>query len=284
MQLRKIGIWYNAEKPGVLDVAARVLRAFEACGVAACVPETLARELKLTDACVDEYDQCDLLVVLGGDGTLLSALDVALPLDLPMLGVNMGRVGFLSEIQMESLEDDIEKLLQGAFFMEERMLLEVEAPGHKSVYALNEVSFNRMDSMVGILTVEVEANGVLVDCCAGDGLIVATATGSTAYSLSAGGPIVSPDLDCMVLTPICPHTLNARPVVLSASTLVTVRVRGEEKRALMLMDGRNPVRLSDGGGEILVRRAEKRARFVRLRQHNYFELLRAKLSQWTRAE
>lgn len=285
MRLQKIGIWYNAQKPGVQSVAARLIRALEDGGAKVCVPEVLALELGLGSTYIDEgYLGCDLLAVLGGDGTILSALDIAIPRDLPMLGINMGRIGFLSEIQIESLEEDISKLLSGAFFMEERMLLKVEAPGHAPAYALNEVSFNRMDSLVGILALETEADGVLVDCCAGDGLIVATSTGSTAYSLSAGGPIVSPDLDCIVLTPICPHTLNARPVVLSAATAVTVRLRGTEKRAVMLIDGRKPVELKDAGEGITIEKANRRARFVRLRKHNYFELLREKLSQWTRAE
>jgi len=120
-----------------------------------------------------------------------------------------------------------------------------------------------------------------VDCISGDGLIVATATGSTAYSLSAGGPVVQPGLDCFVLTPICPHTLNARPVVVSADERITVRMVDDRGGAQAVLDGRRVIALDRQHPEITIRRSLRQARFVRLRERNFYSLLRSKLSEWT---
>jgi len=126
-----------------------------------------------------------------------------------------------------------------------------------------------------------EANGTLVDRISGDGLIIATATGSTAYSLSAGGPVVLPGLDCFVLTPVCPHTLNARPVVVSSDHRITVRMLDDRGGAQAVLDGRKVIPLSEGNPGITISRSERHARFVRLQERNYFGLLRNKLSEWT---
>lgn len=278
MAFQCVGIWHNADKPDVEGTAARVVRALEAHGMRVAMEDSLAAALGRAPG--PEFGDCDLLIVLGGDGTILSALDIALPNELPVLGVNLGRVGFLAEIQPDAIEVDIARLAQGAYALESRMLLEASS-GSRYGYALNEVSFNRSDSSVGVLSLEVETSGALIDRFSGDGLIVASATGSTAYSMAAGGPIVGPGLECMVLTPICPHTLHARPVVISAARTVSVRIIGDERRARVILDGSRTLEAEGPDGCVQVRRAAKRLRFVKLHQINYFDLLREKLTDWT---
>jgi NAD+ kinase len=266
MAFQTVAIWQNDEKPGVEEVSRRLKAALSACGI------------RVLPDC-NKLDACDLMIVLGGDGTLLRAFEVVLPYDLPLLGVNMGRVGFLSEVQPEELEQDVRMLADGRYTIESRMLLETRTSSGQRAYALNEVAFNRSDSSVGVLSLCVTADGNVVDRFSGDGLIVATPTGSTAYSLAAGGPIVVPGLDCMVLTPICPHTLAARPMVVSDQKTVSVSILGDASRARVIIDGRHVLTPDDGA--VTVCRAPINMRFIRLRTHSFFELLRGKLSDWT---
>ncbi len=282
MTFGKVGIWYNADKKGVCQITRRLIEAFKPYGTKLVIPDELAQGLGIVpEAAFSGYSGCDLMIVLGGDGTLLSALDIAREMDIPLLGVNMGRIGFLSEIDPEALERDIDRLMQGAYRLEQRMLLKAYIPGKGVFYALNEVSINRTGDAAGILSLEIEAGGVLIDRFSGDGLIVASATGSTAYSLSAGGPIVAPGMECMLLTPVCPHTLHARPVVISPDGPVTVRVLGGDESAKALFDGRSGVPLCGEAKHILIRRASRGVNFVRLNERNFFDLLRSKLSDWT---
>lgn len=265
MAFRTVGIWQNDAKPGVQAVAWRLRAALTAKG------------MRVLPDC-EHLDDCDLMMVLGGDGTFLHAFEAALPRDIPMLGVNLGRVGFLSEIQPEHLEEDVDLLASGRYSVESRMLLEVKTAAGQKAFALNEVAFNRSDSSVGVLSLSVSAGGAVMDRFSGDGLIVATPTGSTAYSMAAGGPIVAPGLNCILLTPICPHTLAARPIVLGDGQIVSVSILGDNRRARVIVDGRYVMAPDDG--PITVCRAGRDIRFVRLRPHSFFELLRGKLSDW----
>ena len=279
MDIRRVGVLWNPRKSAGLPVARRVINILEARGVAPYLDAGLAAAFKRPVA--PSFADCDLLCVLGGDGTLLSALDVAIPNDIPMLGINLGRVGFLSEVEPDRLEEDFDLLFEGRTFMENRMILEIEWESSERMFALNEISVMRRGQSVGILSLELTVNGMLVDRISGDGLIVASATGSTAYSLSAGGPIVWPGLDCFVLTPVCPHTMSARPFVAPASNRVTVKVLGDPSQTHAVLDGRRTLELSEDRSSVTIVKGVRKARFVRLRERDYFGLLREKLSQWT---
>ena len=279
MDIRTVGVMWNPKKSAGLPVARRVINVLEKHDVALRLDAGLASAFRREAA--KSFADCDLLCVLGGDGTLLSALDVAIPNDIPMLGVDLGRVGFLSEVEPEDLEEDFERLFAGEGAMEDRMIMEIEGEDPRSMFALNEVCIMRRGRSVGILSVELMVNGTLLDRISGDGLIVASATGSTAYSLSAGGPIVSPGLDCFVLTPVCPHTMSARPFVASAGDRISVRVLGDASATHAVLDGRRTLELSEERSQITIVKSMRTARFVRLRERDYFGLLRKKLSQWT---
>ena len=279
MGFRKVGVLWNSSKPEGLDTARRVLSVLKSKGVSYSVDENLSDtfgERERMDR--TSFSDCEMLIVLGGDGTILRALDYAIPGDLPILGVNIGRLGFLCEVERDDVEEDLCRVLDGGYAVDERMTMCIEGFDEQRFFALNEVVIDRSTPEVRILSLEYAANGTTVNHISGDGLIVATATGSTAYSLSAGGPILAPGLDCFVLTPICPHMLNVRPVILSASDRITVRLTDDRNGARAVLDSRKfiPIR-----GEIVIRRSERNARFIRLHNRNYFDLLRGKLSEWT---
>ena len=279
MGFRKVGVLWNSSKPEGLDTARRVLSVLKSKGVSYSVDENLSDtfgEREHMDRI--SFSDCEMLIVLGGDGTILRALDYAIPGDLPSLGVNIGRLGFLCEVERDDVEEDLCRVLDGGYAVDERMTMCIDGFDEQRFFALNEVVIDRSTPEVRILSLEYAANGTTVNHISGDGLIVATATGSTAYSLSAGGPILAPGLDCFVLTPICPHMLNVRPVVLSASDRITVRLTDDRNGARAVLDSRKLVPIQ---GEIVIRRSKRNARFIRLHNRNYFDLLRGKLSEWT---
>ena len=282
MSHRCIGIHWNSSKPSGLEVARKLIGLLRQKDVEVCLNGSLDAQLNVSGCLVDRFDRCQLLIVLGGDGTILSGLDRAIPYDTPRLGVNLGRRGFLTEVETDELNERIiDRLLAGDYAIDARTTMMIEGQDHLRYYALNDIVITRATPSVRILSLEYEANGALVDCISGDGLIVATATGSTAYSLSAGGPVVLPGLECFVLTPICPHTLNAGPVVVSADERITVRIVEDRVGAQAVLDGRRVIALDRDHPEITICRSARQARFVRLFERNYYGLLRNKLSEWT---
>lgn len=281
MEFRKVGIYWNPTKHAGLEIARELKTLLEERHVQAITGITLAHALGCPGLASQDYSECDLLVVLGGDGTILSALDVALPDDIPILGINLGRLGFLSEVNPQDLRRDVTEVLEGRYAIDSRMTLTLQGEDEKSMFALNEVVVTRSTSALRVLSLEIEVNGQRVDRIAGDGIIVATATGSTAYSLSAGGPIVHPGLDCFVITPICSHAMNARPVVVSAEDRITIRVLDGRDGANAALDGRKIVPILPGQTGVTVLRSGLQARFIRLHDRNYFSLLHGKLSEWT---
>jgi len=224
--------------------------------------------------------RADILVVLGGDGTLLAVARAVGDAEVPILGVNLGTLGFLTDTRREDLFPTLEEVLAGSFAVEERMRFEVEllrdGEPLESYLALNDavVSNTALSRMVHLETL---ADGAPVTTYHADGLIVATPTGSTAYSLSAGGPLMLPTLEAMVLTPICAHTLTQRPLVLPATSVVEVRVQDTRGgRVHLTVDGQVGLDL-EMGDRVSVRRAAHPTRLLVPPERNRFAVLRAKL-------
>ena len=281
MEFRKIGLIWNPTKTSGFEVARELRDILAERGLSVTTGITLAHALGAPELAEGSFEECDLLMVLGGDGTLLSALDYALPKNIPMLGINLGRMGFMTEVDPANLRRDVSEVLNGNYTIDSRMTLTVAGQNENNFFALNDIVLTRSTPSVRILSLEIEVNGIVVDRISGDGLIVATATGSTAYSLSAGGPIIRPGLDCLVITPICPHTLNTRPVVVSSNDVIKIRVMDDRGGAQAVMDGRKIINVPCGEPGVTILRSELRARFIRLHDRNYFSLLRDKLSEWT---
>jgi NAD+ kinase len=220
----------------------------------------------------------DLIVVLGGDGTLLAVADIVgqSDCDVPILGVNFGSLGFLTEITRPELFTSLEAAMNGHIQLDERMML-TGTVGRQSRVALNDIVFTRM-ALSRMVDLDVTVGDQFVMSVRSDGLIVASPTGSTAYNLSAGGPVVHPALDAIVLTPIAPHTLTHRPIVIPAAREVRIRASSGNAGAeiYVTFDGQHGFPVQEGD-EVSVTRAAKPIRLVRATNRSYFEVLRKKL-------
>lgn len=227
-------------------------------------------------------ERAELLVVFGGDGTILRAARLAAPRGIPIAGVNMGGFGFLAELSTEEFPAALPLLLAGRYDIDERMMLEaaVEDRGPR-LLALNDIVVTKSGA-ARVLRLRVSVNGEHLASYPADGVIVATPTGSTAYSLSAGGPILDPRVSAIVITPICPHTFNARAVVVGGEDEIGVQVTAPDPEATLSVDGRVGVTLI-AVRSVTVRAAAQRTRFVRLRGRRFYGILRTKLAWGGRA-
>lgn len=214
----------------------------------------------------------DILLSIGGDGTFLSAACMAAPRGIPVLGVNLGRLGFLSESRPEDVAD---ALLSGAFSVEMRTMLEVDrgCAGEGTVHALNEVSVSRVGS--SMLGIDVQIDGNSLPTYWSDGLLVSTASGSTAYSLSVGGPICTPSAQVMIVAPVAPHNLNVRPLVIPDDSRISISFKSRDKKVLLAVDGRNVTVPSDT--VITVAKSPYSLKKVRLGGSNFINALRSRL-------
>jgi NAD+ kinase len=228
--------------------------------------------------------QADLVIAIGGDGTLLQAAGLVARHDVPLLGINRGRLGFLTDVMPQDVMTYLDAALNGELERDMRPLLfaRLQRPGQAVVecLALNDVVVQRMGTG-RLLDFETSVNGRYVNTHSGDGMIIASATGSTAYALSCGGPIVEPNLDVMVLSPICPHTLSDRPIVVSARTTIEIQLleRGDT-RARFVCDGqvRGEMTCAD---RLQIAPAKERITLLHPPGYDYFSLLRSKL-HWGR--
>ena len=223
----------------------------------------------------------ELVLTFGGDGTLLAGAHVALKYGIPLLGINLGTVGFLTEEEPENLQQALERLLSGDYTAEERSLLSVHMPAAgKTFLALNDAVVTR-GGYARLIRVEARVNDALYDVFTADGLIVATPTGSTGYSLSAGGPIVEPSMSCMVLTPVCAHSLRRCPIIVSDTSEIRLRLQtGREQSGELQIDGVSRGNLA-AGDEIVIRGTERKMKLLRLHPYDFFSLMRTKLTEWT---
>ena len=223
----------------------------------------------------------DLILTFGGDGTFLAGARFAMKYNVPLLGVNLGTVGFLTEEEPERLQSALESILQGRFETEERMLLRVQnlKTGESSL-ALNDMVISR-GGFARLIRVACSVNGEQYGVFSADGMIAATPTGSTGYSLSAGGPIVDPRMNSIILTPVCAHSLQHCPCILSGNAQVHFRLQPESSQTAELqIDGISMGRL-EAGDEVAVTGAEQTIRLIRLRPYRFFEVLRTKLIEWS---
>lgn len=288
----RIMFYLNRNKEHVLDT---VQHCTALCRQRGIVPLYFREDAAFLAQCMDidpdslfdapEQAKTDMLFVFGGDGTMLQALDSFVTSDIPVLGVNLGRLGFLLETEREDLAQALDMICRSNYQIERRMMLHVQMMHngkHVSAYATNEVSISRGLSQ-RMIALDAYVGNVHVDHYIADGIVLASPTGSTGYSLSAGGPIVSPDVPCFVLNPICPHSLQSRPIVLSCQETVTLRVSMREMREgiQLSLDGHAVCQMQNHE-QIHVSRSSHDALLVRFpKERNYFSLLKDKLSQWS---
>jgi len=222
----------------------------------------------------------DLAIVVGGDGTMLHVARSLAPYGVPLVGINLGRLGFLTDISTEQMYEELTRILDGDFETEERILLEAEVVRDGKVLhaanAFNDVVINK-GQLARLIEFETWLDGEFVNSTRADGIIVATPTGSTAYALSAGGPILHPTLPAIVLVPICPHTLSDRPLAVSSDSHVEiVMISTAQQKAHVTLDGQTNFSIQDND-RVRVRRAERPVTLIHPSRRNHYDVLRAKL-------
>lgn len=237
-------------------------------------------EPELDSAALSLDNPIDLAVVIGGDGTMLRVSRLLAPSGIPVVGVNRGRLGFLTEISASSMLHDIERILNGDFFIQNRTMLSCQISQGASIVdqtsALNDIVIGR--GRIGrLIEFEIKINGKLVTHTRGDGLIISTPTGSTAYALAADGPIIDPALEVITLVPICPHTLSHRPLVVSGDSNIEVRlINPEIADVTVSVDGYTEYTIKNDE-RITITRSETNVKLVHLTDYSYYEALRSKL-------
>ena len=221
----------------------------------------------------------EMIIVLGGDGTLLSVARLVRDHEVPILGVNLGGLGFLTEITLEELYRVLERVIQGDFVTDERVVLDAAVIRRGERLAeftvLNDAVINK-GALARIIDLETTINGEYLTTFKSDGLIISTPTGSTAYNLSAGGPIVYPSLHCIIITPICPHTLTNRPIVIPDDVEIRAILKTKQQEVILTLDGQQGFSL-EYEDVVGVRKAEGRILLIKSPYRHYFEVLREKL-------
>lgn len=223
-------------------------------------------------------ENTDCVIVLGGDGTLLHAVQNLAERGIPILGINLGTLGFLTEVEPSELKESIRRLIADDYMIEEHTMLKAEAGGSIS-HVLNDVVISR-SGFSRLIRLKLFINGMPLQVYTGDGLLISTPTGSTAYNLSAGGPVVAPGVDMFVITPICPHSLSERSLVISADDRIEIEVersrKTQEEEAIATVDGQIFMNLHVGD-RIVLSRSERSAKLIRFEKNRFYQALQTKL-------
>lgn len=288
MDMKKIAIVTNYNIPEKLSAAIQVAEKIEGKAQEIFIPvnyrERVMRAHKhrvsFTYLTPEEiYSVADLVIVIGGDGVMLEAARRATPTGTPILGINMGRVGYMTELEMTEL-DLLDKIFSSEYYLDERAMLKVEIKSGNgqsrfSAYALNEAVIAK-GATARIIDLELSDNGRLVSEYRADGLVIATPTGSTAYSLSAGGPIIDPKLSCFCVTPICPHSLVARPLIFPDTAILEVKNTCIRERVLHLtVDGKATFDLFYGDKAVITKSSVK-TKLLRIKNEDFYSKIRMK--------
>lgn len=284
--IRRVGLVANPEKPDVVRLVRRTVTALAQAGRTAVYDAETATLVGAgrvpTAATLAELAAAtDLLLVFGGDGTMLKAARELAGLPTPLLGINAGNLGFLTAVSPQHLRASLNRIWEARFTLEERALLEATVQRGRdrtSLLALNDFVLSRSVAS-RLIELEVQVNGELLTRYRCDGLIASSPTGSTAYSLAAGGAIVSPDAEVLTLTPICPHTLSIRPVVVNLSSTVCVKTLSPNLATTLAGDGQQQMDIAPGD-LVTIRRSGRTIRLLQLEGANFFSTLRQKFG-WT---
>jgi NAD+ kinase len=284
MTRKRIALLANVAKERAVAIAGEIAGRMINAGALVVMDKATAAAAGRPDLVVadDMWASCHAAVVLGGDGTLLKAARIFSGPGVPILGVNLGHLGFLTEVEPNELEMAVGALLSGKYMVEERMMIEAmvvkESGGISGRYiALNDAVISR-STFARLVNLEACVDDSTLGTFVGDGLILATPTGSTAYSLSAGGPIVHPNLDAIIVTPICPHALGHRAILARGEDTVRVKVNSAvaQDELLLTVDGSPGASLSTGD-TVVIKRAAERTRLIRLTGRSFYDVLGLRL-------
>lgn len=283
MQISSVGLFGRYKDPDVSTTLDALRKHLENRDISVYIGDTTADNIsdtRIEDSGLPVAETIDLAVVVGGDGTMLHVARGLASYALPMIGINLGRLGFLTDLSADRMHEGLDELLRGEFTVEERIMLQVQISNGRDnlneSIALNDVTLSKGNTG-RMIEFDTHVNSEPVGRTRGDGVIISTPTGSTAYALSAGGPILHPLLPAIVFAPICPHTLGHRPMVLDDSSIIELEIldlAGADGN--VFIDGLKQLAVS--GNEIIrISRAETVTRMVRINSHNHFTALRSKL-------
>ena len=281
----KTAIIVNLTKEKAITCAARIIEILSSAGAELVMPSECAPWFKDSRVAFAEtveklFEMSDLAVTVGGDGTIIHAAKFAARASVPLIGVNVGRLGFAADVEPEEIED-LKKLVSGAYITEERLLLEIEVqkPSGSSRYlAVNDavVTHGQLSKIVDF---NLSLNGEAISQYRADGLLFSTPTGSTAYSLSAGGPILSPTMECILMTPVCPHSRFSRSVVFDADASLCVRVKIPANCSCMLsIDGEKNIEITEAD-RVYIRRSALKLKLLSIENRNFYRKLNEKLKE-----
>jgi NAD+ kinase len=285
--MKRIGIIAKQNKPEAVTITGRLVEWLQSKGIEIYIEEGIGRSISpnlmssfLNAVKKEEIpSRAEMIIVLGGDGTLLSVARLVGSHEVPILGVNLGGLGFLTEITLEELYRVLDRVIQGDFVTDERVVLNaaVIRRGERlaEFIVLNDAVINK-GALARIIDLETTINGEYLTTFKSDGLIISTPTGSTAYNLSAGGPIVYPSLHCIIITPICPHTLTNRPIMIPDDVEVRAILKSKQQEVLLTLDGQQGFVL-EFGDVVVVKKAEGKILLIKSPYRHYFEVLREKL-------
>ncbi len=267
-----LGFFTNPERGRAVECVGPALEKAKALGYDCSINDEM-REKTCLDAPSFRERTPDVIVAFGGDGTILRAAAPAYEYDVPILGVNLGRVGFLSEIASDGFDEALGRLRAHDYTLDSRMLLSCSLNGGAPRFCLNEVLLYKR-SFSGVVDISMEIDGTDAGSVLCDGIIISTSTGATGYSISAGGPVLAPGLDAIIVTPICPHVLSVRPIIAAGEANMRFSMNSE---GYVSLDGISSAQI-DTADVISVCRAERRVDFIRFTERNIYELIRKKLS------
>lgn len=279
--MRRVGLFANTTKPNAVKWAEIAVRMLQAAGVECCAEPHVVEQFSSPSArairaiTVEEFDRfADVIISFGGDGTMLTAARLFLNSNIPIMGVNFGKLGFLAEFDANEMEATLSSILTGEYIIEDRAMAEVVVGG-ETLYALNDFVIQRKN-FARMITVRAYVDGNLIADYRADGLIVSTPTGSTAYSLSCGGPIIAPSCSVFCITPVSPHSLTLRPLVVPDTSEISVEIISEAHDIQLVADGQVTRPVKDGE-QIVIRRSAEEVKLVRQANSSYYDLLKQKL-------
>lgn len=272
-----VAIFYHEQKKFSFEIAKKIVSYLQKKDITVVAEEEKSKLLNIKSMNEIDLKDINFLISLGGDGTILRLVHKYKNLNAAILGINLGNLGFMADIPQNDIFPSLDDLISKKFDIENRILIEGKTPKNKSFFAANEVLFHRNNNQ-SLIDLSIYIDNIFVNTFSADGMIIATPNGSTAYSLSAGGPILSPEIDSLVITPICPHTITNRPLIISANKKIEIKCISNVKYPIkVLSDGLTQFDMNFNDS-FTITKSLKKFRLVKLKRHDYFTTLRTKLN------
>lgn len=274
----RFALFPNLSKPDSISIAREISVFLQRQGAEVVAEPDKADKLGIPPLSSVQPREVDCLVSLGGDGTILRTIHAHPELNAPIIGINLGSLGFMADVRIEDKYKALERILEGHYTVDERLAVEGKTKKSDWYFAINEIVIHRTKNP-SLIDLSISIDGVYLNTFSADGLIISTPNGSTAYSLAAGGPILTPDLQALVITPICPHTISNRPIVVGCNQKIKIEYHNSTDLIEVTYDGFSMQKMGSGES-IEIRPSSRKFRLVAFKENDFFSTLRSKLG-WT---